>query len=259
MNPAGLAATTSSPRATATEGDVLQYKPAFSEGQPMGYITTDFWANYPQIWLEPMYILVTAWNASPPAANRLLDENGKPSPPIFSIGLQSAFWSPFWQTVYVEVPAGTPSTKYTSTKQLFDDHLVMHPGPNRFASIAPTACRCRPPRHHECDHGLGPGRRGLSGTNSVEDVVNSSKTGTGWLDGVLVPFFDFGTDNFEADANQEIQDVPLFLFVRPDANGGLMPAGIQNVGGVAPLFSHVPVGSAPATGRSSGRSGACTS
>jgi hypothetical protein len=207
----------------------------------MGYITTDFWANYPQIWLEPMYILVTAWNASPPAANRLLDENGKPSPPIFSIGLQSAFWSPFWQTYYVEVPAGTPSTKYTSTKQLFDDHLVMHPGPNRFASIAPSDLSL--PSATDISLAISaraPNVAAYLQTGSEVDVFNSSKTEAGWLDGVLRPFFDFGTDNFEADANQVIQDVPLFLFVRPDASGVLKPAGIQNVGGVAPLFSHVP-------------------
>lgn len=241
VNPATLDCKYFVNKGVGDEGPTLQYKPAFSESQPMGYITTDFWANYPQIWLEPMYILVTAWNASPPAANRLRDEMSNPSPPIFSIGLQSAFWSPFWQTYYVEVPAGTPSTKYTSTKQLFDDHLVMHAGPNRFASIAPDGLSL--PSSGDITAAIlawAPNVAAYLGQNSVDDIVNSSKTEFGWLDGVLVPFFDFGTDNFEADANQEIQDVPLFLFVRPDANGGLKPAGIQNVGGVAPLFSHVP-------------------
>ena len=248
VNPAGLACNYFVEKGTSGNL-ILQFKPAFSESQPMGYITTDFWANYPQIWLEPMYILVTAWNANPAAANRLLDENGKPSPPIFSIGLQSAFWSPFWQTYYVEVPVGTPSTKYTSTKQLFDDHLVMHPGPNRFASIAPSDLSL--PSAQDISLAIttrAPNVAAYLGTNKVEDIVASSKTETGWLDGVLRPFFDFGTDNFDADANQVIQDVPLFLFVRPDANGVLTPTGDANVGGVAPLFSHVP-GRVSATNR----------
>ncbi len=239
VNPAGLPCDYFV--SAGTNGDSLQFKPAFSEGQPMGYITTDFWANYPQIWLEPMYILVTAWNTSPPAANRLLDEMGNPSPPIFSIGLQSAFWSPFWQTFYVEVPAGTPSSKYTSTRQLFDDKLAMHPGPNRFASIAtPTLSLPSAADITNAINARAPNVAAYLGPNNVDDIFKSSKTESGWLDGVLMPFFDFGTDNFEANANQEIQDVPLFLFMRPDANGVPQPAGIQNVGGVAPLFSHVP-------------------
>src|SRR4029079_9722560 len=73
----------------------------------------------------------------------------------------------------------------------------------------------------------------------LEDVVASSKTEFGWLDGVLMPFFDFGTDNFDANADQEIQDVPLFLFEKYDSDGALKPLGVSNVGGVAPLFSHV--------------------
>jgi len=242
VNPANLPCDYFVAKGIGDEGDVLQFKAAFSEGQPMGYITTDFWANYPQIWLEPMYILVTAWNDKAPGANRLRDAKGDPSPPIFSIGTQSAFWSPFWQTFYVEVPAGTPSTRYTSTRQLFDDHLVMHPGPNRFASIAPDgltlpsagdiadAIANRSPNDPTAFLRVG----------KVEDVAASSKTAFGWLDGVLVPFFDFGTDNFDANADQEIQDVPLFLFEKYDPNGVLKPLGVANVGGVAPLFSHVP-------------------
>jgi hypothetical protein len=231
------------------QSDVLQFKAAFSESQPMGYITTDFWANYPQIWLEPMYILVTAWNDKAPGANRLLDENSQPSPPIFSIGTQSAFWSPFWQTFYVVVPVGTPSTKYTSTRQLFDDKLVMHPGPNRFASIAPAGLSLPSAGDIAAAiSNLSPDPATFLRTGTADKVVLASKTEAGWLDGVLVPFFDFGTDNFDANADQEIQDVPLFLFEANDANGVLKPVGAPNVGGVAPLFSHVP-GRVSATGR----------
>jgi hypothetical protein len=190
-----------------------------------------------------MYILVTAWNDNPAGANRLRDENGDPSPPIFSIGTQSAFWSPFWQTFYVEVPVGTPSTKYTSTRQLFDDHLVMHPGPNRFASIAPNGLSL--PSKEDISSAitdLAPTVAAYltGGIDALADVVKSSKPDAGWLDGVLMPFFDFGTDNFEANADQEIQDVPLFLFEKYDSDGVLKPMGVSNVGGVAPLFSHVP-------------------
>src|SRR5206468_2175836 len=109
----------------ASSGSVVNFKLAFSEHQPMGYMTTDFWANYDRVWLQPMYILVIAWDDKPPAANRLVDENMVPVDPIFSIGPQSAFYSPFWSTFYVVVPATTPPGKYTSARQLFEATRVV--------------------------------------------------------------------------------------------------------------------------------------
>ncbi len=227
--------------------DVLQFKLAFSESAPMGYITTDFWANYPQIWLEPMYILVTAWNADPPASNRLKDAMNNVTGPIFSVGPQSAFWSPFWQVFYVEVPVGTPPTKYTSARQLFDDHLVMHPGPNRFASIGPSTVSLGSstvslPSADDISNKIMPtvGDYLVNGIQDLAGVVAASKALTGWLDGAAVSYVDFGTDNFDVGPGQVIEDVPLFLFRKYDANGVLKSAGAPNVGGVAPLFSHLP-------------------
>lgn len=220
---------------------VLQFKLAFAEGQPMGYITTDFWANYPQIWLEPMYILVTAWNAQAPADNRLINpDTMKPTGPIFSIRPQSAFWSPFWQVFYVEVPAGTAPAKYTSAKQLFDDRLVMHPGPNRFVSIGPTDLSL--PSADDISMKIAPTIADylVNGIGDLPAVIASSKPGTGWVDSTSVSYVDFGTDNFDVGPGQEIQDVPLFLFERYDDSGKLALAGAPNVGGVAPLFSGQP-------------------
>jgi len=238
-NPAGLPCNYLVDRGV-NGNEVLQFKLAFSEGEPMGYITTDFWSNYTQIWLEPMYILVTAWNDKAPKDNRLLDENGVMTGPIFSIGPQSAFWSPFWQVFYVVVPVGTPSTKYTSVRQLFDDHLVMHPGPNRYASIGPanvslpmvsdiTLPTVAPTVADYLDNGAA----------DVAKIPMAYQTLSGWLDGARVNYVDFGTDNFDVDATGAIQDVPLFLFKTYGPDGGLQFAGAPNVGGVAPLFSHL--------------------
>ena len=105
----------------------------------MGYMTTDFWANYNQIWLEPMYILVTAWNDK--AAG-------------WSIGCATTAGKPEWTDLQHRAAerllqpvlagllrrgAGRHGVDDSTPRraQLFDDHLVMHPGPNRFASIAP--------------------------------------------------------------------------------------------------------------------------
>ena len=220
--------------------DVLQFKLAFSEGQPMGYMTTDFWANYDRIWLEPMYILVTAWNNDPPAKNRLTLEDGKTvTGPIFSVGPKSAFYSPYWQVFYVEVPAGTPPTRYTAARQLFDDHLTMHAGPNRFASIGPDSVSL-PSAADISNQFPDIGDYLKAGPGDLEMVVASSKRLSGWLDGAAVSYVDFGTDNFEVDAAQVIQDVPLFVFYKAiDPLGKPVLGYAPNVGGVAPLFSGI--------------------
>jgi hypothetical protein len=219
--------------------DVLQFKLAFSQGLPMGYITTDFWANYDRIWLQPMYFLITAWNENAPAMNRLKDSADNLVGPIFSVGPQSGFYSPYWQVFYVEVPPGTPPAKYTAARQLFDDHLIMHTGANRFASIRPSSVSL-PTAADITKSWPNIGAYLPGGAASLARVVASSQQLTGWLDGVAVMYVDFGPDNFDVDANQVILDVPLFLFKQRGADGNLhFTPGASNVGGVAPLFSGV--------------------
>jgi hypothetical protein len=235
----------------AAGNDVLQFKLAFAQGQPMAYMTTDFWLNYDRIWLEPMYILVTAWNAMAPAQNRLLGSDGTtPAGPIFSVGPLSAFYSPFWQVLYVEVPPETAPDKYTSARQLFEDGLVMHTGPNRFASIGPADVDL--PSSDDITHVAPDVGDYLKSPGTVDQMVASSKKLYGWLDGALVSYVDFGTDNFAADAAQVIQELPLFLFEHFDASGNLALFGAPNVGGVAPLFSasagHISADGRPAFG-----------
>ena len=204
---------------------MLVFKLAFAEGEPMGYITTDFWANYDRIWLQPMYFLVTKWDELAPKVNRLTEEGTMtPVGPIFSVGPDSAFYSPFWSVFYVEVPPGTPSGKYTSARQLFEDGLVMHQGANRFASIAPTSVDLPNPQDitqlyqdlfkiNVNDYLLPIATPESTADTPLARVAASAKRFPyGWIDGVSVPYFDFGTDNFVANAAREVQDVPLYVF-----------------------------------------------
>jgi hypothetical protein len=220
----------------ASDGrDILQLKVSFSEGWFAAYITTDFWDNYGQIWLQPMYFLVTAWNDQAPAANRFKKPDGSLVGPIFSVGTDSAFYSPYWQVFYVEVPADTPPTKYTSERQLFEAGLIRHAGPNRFASIGPADLSLP----NESDVSDLISGYLVNQELDVPGVVASAKKLSGWIDGVAVSYVDFGLDGFAADADSVIQDVPLFLFRQRDANGDLKLIGAPNVAGVAPLFSGV--------------------
>ena len=225
--------------------DYFQFKLAFSEGAPMAYITTDFWANYDRIWLQPMYFLVTAWDAQNPDDHRLAGAAGETSKsgPIFSVGTDSAFYSPFWSVFYAVVPEGTPPDKYTSARQLFDDGLVMHQGANRYASVVPgklqlpAAADIRgvvPNLNDYFDSKLA-----ISPDTILQQVMDSAQRFTGWVDGAAVEYVDFGPDNFVANDAREVQDVPLFLFIRRSAGPGLDLLGAPNVGGVAPLFSEL--------------------
>jgi hypothetical protein len=216
--------------------DVLQLKPCFAEGEAAAYITTDFWSDWNPILLEPMYFLVTKWDQNLPAANRLKTADDLPAGPIFSVGPGSAFYSPYWQVFYVEAPPGTVAGQYTSARQLFDDKLIMHAGPNRFASIGPADLYL-------------PSEADISGTIAryldnhdldLPKVVASSQRLTGWIDGAPVSYVDFGPDNFSANADRVVEDVPLFLFQRRESDGSVKLLGAPNVGGVAPLFSRLP-------------------
>src|SRR5262249_9804617 len=103
--------------------DGLNVWPAFTEGKTAAIVVAEVWQNVPQVWLQPWYRLVTAWDPGNPGANGLPGANA-----IVDIGEQSLFYSPFWELVYSLVPPGTASDHYQSAKQLFRDNLEMHRG-----------------------------------------------------------------------------------------------------------------------------------
>jgi len=80
-------------RPRRADHDYLVFKLAFAEGEPRGYLTTDFWDNYDRIWLQPMYFLVTKWDQQAPLANRLRVGDQTGGNRIFSVGPDSAFYS----------------------------------------------------------------------------------------------------------------------------------------------------------------------
>jgi hypothetical protein len=242
---------------TASDHDYLVFKLAFAESQPMAYMTTDFWANYDRIWLQPMYFLVTKWDQEAPLTNRLKEADGvTPAGPIFSVGTGSAFYSPFWSVFYVEVPAGTSPGTYTSARQLFEGGLIMHRGANRFASIRPATVQLpskdeikaiyeqRSPDQSDdnltvtVNDYLAPlAQLRMGETEPLDRVIKSATSGSGWLDGAPVGYVDFGPDNFVADAAQLVQDVPLFVFTHRVDSGAVELLGAPNVGGVGEPFT----------------------
>ncbi len=139
------------------DGATLFQRPTVADTYGAHYVTTEVWAGYPQVWVQPMYVPVSGWNAGVPTV--IKDAAGGGWKPIFSVGARSGFYSPFWQAIYFDAPAGTTADTYTSAKQVLDAGLPLHEGAGWTMPIVP------------------------------EDLawnLSAATTGTAWLNGATV-------------------------------------------------------------------------
>ncbi len=212
--------------ARTDKGPQVVVAPAFSEGEPAGYITTEVWVGFPEIWVQPWYFLVTAYDEKSPQLNRLKEADGKTNTaPIFDVGPDSKFYSPFWQIYYVVVPPGTKPDTYKSAEQLFDDKLTIHPSAGWVYSVRPT---------------------NVTGTNMLTHPFLKKEIGVlasspaAWVDGRSLAYFSLGGSNFRFDDRLVVEAVPLFVIARRDASGTPVPLGAPHVVGSVPLWSRRP-------------------
>ena len=222
--PAGI-----SPDSILTLGDPtdsLKIVAGFSEGAPAAYVVTDLWLNFPEVWVQPWYILVTAWNDKSPRQNQLKDAQGKNTPPIIDVGPSSAFYSPFWRHIYAVVPPGTPPDKYVSSRQLFDDGIPLHVAAPWFYTVRPATVGLEPAKP------LHPILQVEVGNISVGDAA--------LIEGKTVPYFNVGGTNFRFDDALVVEETPLFIFVRRDADGTPARLGAPDVMGSGPLYARRP-------------------
>lgn len=159
-------------------GSALVGRYAWDEGYQTTYVTTEVWSNFDRVWMQPAYVPVTGWMGGTPQP---LDA-GATLRPIFSVGPHSGFYSPFWQIVYAQVPPGTAAESVTSARQILDAGYSLTPGEGRTMPLTPD---------------------GISG---------GGNPGTGWVDGAPVSFLDFGAATFSWDAENVVQELPLFVF-----------------------------------------------
>lgn len=192
------------------DSSTLFARPTITEGYNASYLTTEVWSHFDEVWLQPMYIPVTAWmNGGPMTLG--------PASWIFSVGPGSGFYSPFWQMVYFDVPEGTTPGAITSARQVLDGKYPLHFGPGRTVSLVPD---------------------GLVAPPGPPDVALVQ--GTAWLEGKPVSFIDFGKATFTWNENAVIDEVPIYVFVVRNATGGLAAPDIQTVAGTGPPGSGGP-------------------
>jgi hypothetical protein len=190
------------------DGTALFPRPAVADQYNVTYATTEVWAGYPQVWMQPMYVPVTGWVDGVP--QKLVGADGKWHP-VFSVGPGSAFYSPFWQAVYFTVPPGTTTATYTTPKQILDAGFPLVPAEGWTLPIVP---------------------------DDVASLTTDPKP-TGWWDGAKVSFLNFGQRLFNWDpATNVVEETPLFVMVTRDASGNLAAPFLPTVGGTGPLGTH---------------------
>ena len=199
----------------ASDGSsTLAVRTAWSNSDLVDFLTTEVWVNYAQVWMQPAYVPITGWASGTPQFLA-----GAPWQPIFCVGAASAFYSPFWQIIYAQVPAGTAPGALTSARQILDGGYPLTPSEGRTMPLVPD-------------------RVGLP---SDADLPTNVMARTGYLDGAPASFLDFGPSLFTWDPNTNVvQEAPIYVltFIGPDGKA-LASASIPTVLGVGPAGSGV--------------------
>jgi hypothetical protein len=203
----------------AGSGPVIPIAPAITEGAFSPYVTTNIWMNTPEVWIQPMYILVKP--QVDPNTHRWTPLPGAPW--VFTVGPTSRFHSPFWRVYWAEVPDSAAPERYTTSTAILNDKLVLHEGPGRLVSVVPleTSVPARP--------ALAPSLTGIKAL-----MVRKIDL----LDGEPVGAIDFGADRFEWNQDLEVVEQPFFVFASCAAPDDCQPTGAPNVGGTGPLFAN---------------------
>jgi hypothetical protein len=207
----------------------LAVQRSWAESYATAYATTEVWAGFPEIWLQPMYVPIHGWKDGVP--QRVLGDDGN-AHPIFSVGPKSAFYSPFWQVFYVDVPPEIVDGSLTSVRQvLAAGHPVYPSGGSWVAALSPEPLILDP---------------------AATTDAGAFAAGTGWLDGAPIDYARFPGAPFGWNADGVVTEVPIFHFVFPDRDGNPVAPAIPTVMGTGPLFSRTPP-PLDAMGRRSGK------
>lgn len=200
--------------------DGLAVFPAFSEGRPAAYTITERWLQFPKVWVQPLYVFVTGFDASGQPVAAGLDNDV-----VFGVDTTSRFYSPYWQVYYAVAQPSPTADRYTSEKDIFDAHLPLVKGALSLCAIAPD------------EVGLA---RAQGQTNAVRPLtfekLNSPFASKGWVDGRYVHYLAFGRNRFRVDEHGVVEETALFRFaLRDPATGQDLPLDLPTVGGTGPL------------------------
>jgi hypothetical protein len=206
--------------------DRIRLSSAYTEGQQTAYMTTDLWVNFPEVWLQSLYVFVSAWDERPQRATWL------DIPWVATISEGSAFWSPFWRVYYVVAPADTPRDRFRSARDVLSSGLPVFPGQARLLTLQPPGgIEPDDPSTVLLPELRAPGKVGRLRPQAV------------WIEGERDErlAIDFGENRFEWNDRREILEQPLFFFFTRIPDGRWLPlTSVPRVGGTGPLFERRP-------------------
>jgi hypothetical protein len=196
------------------DGTTLFVKPTWAEGYAGAYVTTEVWTHFDRVWAQPMYVPIRGWAGADPT--EVVDGKGAWHP-IFSVGPDSLFYSPFWQIIYVLVPDSINDGDLTSVRQILDGGYTLYPSIGWVAALSPSDVS-------------------LDAMPSMPS--GGALPGQGWLDGAPISFIKFPAAPFWFDDQLVVEEIPIFHFVFVKADGSLVAPAIPSVLGTGPLYSN---------------------
>jgi hypothetical protein len=205
----------------------LRILPAYSEGQPAAYVMPEIWASFDAVWVQPWYVLVTAWDEKNPSDNKAKTSDGMTAPPVFDVGPRSRFYSPLWLQDYVVLPEGADPALYTSAERIFDERLTVH-------QTSPWTYSVRPDDVVLADAPVHPYLQ-----TPVASFLNAQPVS--WVDGESMGYFNEGSNNFRYDPTTlVVEETPLYELSRRGPDGAPVPIGAPRVMGSGPPFAGRP-------------------
>lgn len=205
-------------RTQEPDRDGLVVQPAFADARPAAFVTTEIWDGFPRVWAQPMYVFETGFDAQ---GGPKLVPGAKP---VFAFGTSSRFYSPYWQTWWVTVPAGFDVDSLRTAEQVISAGFPITAGPLRFAALGPREIEVAHPFGDDPVHPF------------TGDLLKARLPAQAWAEGELTFMIDFGADRFRINAaNSVVQEVALFRFAFFAADGTPQALDVPPVIGTGPF------------------------
>lgn len=172
-------------------GAAVPLWPAFAEGKTASILITEIWQNHPTPWVQPVYQFRT--DGAPRT-----DLRG-----LFAVGVDSAFYTPYWRAKLANVPAHTAPTTYTSVPALLDANVPLQDSVMVVCPIVPTAVGIARPA------GDLVAVRPLS-----QELVPPVALGEAWVDGTVVNYLAVAGGNRQTVTDRLPNETPMYFFVK---------------------------------------------
>jgi len=181
---------------TATR-DSLVVNPAFEDGKPAAFVLTELWYQWPNPWDQPVYEMVKPLDDPTTDGGFVHDGND----PVFGVGIDSTFYSPFWHVEWTQEPPSAQSDPYRGTREILDDALPLTDGPSVLCPLVEAGL--------ELGHPDGaPPYHPFTGR-----PLRQRGTARGWVDHHEADYFDAHGNSYSASAAGRVTEGKLYRFV----------------------------------------------